>query len=131
MRWVSRLAQVKVLPPRHPVGYGLTYITSRETRIGIVPQGYADGVDRGLSNTGEVLVGGVRCPMIGRVAMNMFAVDLTGVPHARAEDEVVLLGSQAGEMVSAEEIALKLGTINYEVVTRISPLLPRVLVPDQ
>ena len=77
MRWVTHLAQVKTLPAGHPVGYGLTYRTTKPTRIGIVPQGYSDGFDRGLSNVGEVLVHGRRCPVIGRVAMNMFAVDLS------------------------------------------------------
>jgi alanine racemase len=125
MRWVSHLAQVKMLPARHPVGYGLTFITPREMPIGIVPQGYGDGYDRGLSNVGEVLVGGRRCRVLGRVAMNMIAVDLTDVPDAKAEDEVVLLGSQGDERITAEEIASRIGTINYEVTTRISPLLPR------
>jgi alanine racemase len=102
-------------------------VTSRETRIGIVPQGYSDGFDRGLSNTGEVLVHGVRCPVLGRVAMNMFAIDLSDVPEARPEDEVVLLGEQGRERITAEDMAARLGTINYEVVTRVSPLLPRVV----
>ncbi len=128
MRWVTHLAQVKTLPKGHPVGYGLTYRTARETRVGIVPQGYSDGYDRGLSNVGEVLVHGRRCPVIGRVAMNMFAVDLTPAPDARTEDEVVLLGAQGEDRIAAEEIAAKLGTINYEVVARVSPLLPRVVV---
>lgn len=126
MRWVSHLAQVKTLPGRHPVGYGLTYVTSRETRIGIVPQGYSDGYDRGLSNSGEVLVRGIRCPVIGRIAMNMFAIDLSDVPDAEPEEEVVLLGTQGNDRITAEELAVRLGTINYEVVTRVSPLLPRV-----
>jgi alanine racemase len=89
MRWVSHLAQVKVLPARHPVGYGLTFITPREMRIGIVPQGYSDGFDRGLSNSGEVLVRGQRCSVLGRVAMNMFAIDLSGIPDAEPEDEAL------------------------------------------
>lgn len=127
MRWVSHLAQVKTLPARHPVGYGLTYITPRETRIGIVPQGYSDGYDRGLSSVGEVLVQGVRCPVLGRVAMNMFAVDLSGVPEAVPEEEVVLLGAQGSDRITAEELASRIGTINYEVTTRVSPLLPRVV----
>ena len=98
------------------------------TAIGIVPQGYSDGYDRGLSNVGEVLVHGRRCPVIGRIAMNMFAIDLTPAPDARAEDEVVLLGAQGEDRITAEEIAAKLGTINYEVVARVSPLLPRIIV---
>lgn len=128
LRWVSLLAQVKTVPKGHPVGYGLTFVAPREMRIGIVPQGYADGYDRGLSNCGEVLVRGARCAAIGRVAMNMFAVDLSRVPDARQEDEVVLLGSQGEMEITAEEIAEKIGTINYEVVTRISPQLMRKLV---
>jgi len=128
MRWVSHLAQVKTLPAGHPVGYGLTYRTTKPTRIGIVPQGYSDGYDRGLSSVGDVLVHGRRCPVIGRIAMNMFAVDLSSAPEARAEEEVVLLGSQGEDRITAEEIAAKLGTINYEVVARVSPLLPRIVV---
>lgn len=127
MTWASVLAQVKVLPKKHPVGYGLTFVTSRETRIGIVPQGYSDGYDRGLSNVGEVLVRGRRCRVLGRVAMNMFAIDLSYVPDAEPEDEVVLLGSQEDDCIAAEEIASRIGTINYEVTTRISPLLARTV----
>jgi alanine racemase len=128
LAWVSHLAQVKMLPAKHPVGYGLTYVTSKPTRIGIVPQGYSDGFDRGLSNSGEVLVRGVRCPVLGRIAMNMFAVDLSLVAGAEREDEVVLIGRQGREEILAEELAAKLGTINYEITSRISPLLPRILV---
>jgi alanine racemase len=126
LSWVSHLAQVKTLPPKHPVGYGLTYVTAKSQKIGIVPQGYSDGFDRGLSNSGEVLVRGVRCPVIGRIAMNMFAVDLTGAPEARRDDEVVLIGRQGELEIAAEDLAAKLGTINYEITSRISPLLPRV-----
>jgi alanine racemase len=128
MRWTSHLAQVKTLPAGHPVGYGLTYRTPRPLKIGIVPQGYSDGYDRGLSNVGEVLVDGQRCPVVGRIAMNMFAIDLTPAPEARMEDEVVLMGAQGEDRITAEEIAAKLGTINYEVVARVSPLLPRIVV---
>lgn len=128
MRWTTRLAQIKTLGRGHPIGYGLTYFTSRETRVGIVPQGYSDGYDRGLSNVADVLVRGKRCPVLGRIAMNMFAIDLNGVPDAAPEDEVVLLGSQGDQRISAEEIGQRIGTINYEVVTRVSPLLKRVVV---
>jgi alanine racemase len=128
MRWVARLAQVKTLPKGHPVGYGLTYAAKGELPMGIVPQGYSDGYDRGLSNNGDVLVHGRRCPVIGRVAMNMFAVDLSSAPLAKQGDEVVLLGRQGAEEIAAEEIAKKLGTINYEAVSRVSPLLRRTVV---
>jgi len=127
-RWVSHVAQVKQLPAGFPIGYGLTFVTSRPTKVAIVPQGYSDGYDRGLTNTGEVLVRGRRCHVLGRVAMNMFAIKVNDVPDVAVEDEVVLLGAQGNERITAEEIATKLGTINYEVTTRITPLLPRVLV---
>ena len=94
--------------------------------IGIVPQGYSDGYDRLLSSKGEVLIGGYRRKVIGRVAMNMFAVDLTGLA-AKPGDEVVLLGSQGGETISAEELGEACGTINYEIVARLSALLPRLM----
>jgi alanine racemase len=96
--------------------------------VGIVPQGYSDGFDRGLSSAADVLVRGKRCPVLGRIAMNMFAIDLNGVPEAKAEDEVVLLGAQNGQRITAEEIGRRISTINYEVVTRVSPLLKRVVV---
>lgn len=128
LRWVSELAQVKKIPQGHPVGYGLSYVAKRETLVGIVPQGYADGFDRGLSNCGAVLANGMRCPVVGRVAMNMFAVDLSATPNARQGDEVVLLGRQGEEAICAEEVADRLDTINYEVVARLSPLLSRRVV---
>ncbi len=127
LRWVTHVAQVKILPAGHSIGYGLTYVTSKPTKIAIIPQGYSDGYDRGLSNKGEVLIGGTRCPVLGRVAMNMFAVDVTHLENVKTEDEVVLLGFQGEENISAEEIAEKIETINYEITTRISPLLPRVI----
>ena len=127
MRWTSRLSQVKRIPAGHPVGYGLTFVAPRDVPVGVVPQGYSDGYDRGLSNTGEVLVRGRRCPVLGRVAMNMFTIDLSAVPDAEAGDEVVLLGPQGQERITAEEIAQKLSTINYEITTRVSTLLPRTI----
>ncbi len=129
MQWVSHLAQVKTLPAGHPIGYGLTFVTDREMRIGIVPQGYSDGFARSLSNCGEVLAGGSHCRVLGRVAMNMFAIDLSSVPTAKSEDEVVLLGEQGPERITAEQVASQSDTINYEVTTRVSPLLPRIVKP--
>lgn len=127
LRWVTHIAQIKELPTGHSVGYGLSYITSKSTRLAVIPQGYSDGYDRGLSNTGEVLIRGQRCPVIGRISMNVYTVDVSHVPEASIEDEVVLLGTQGDECITAEEIAAKLNTINYEVVARISALLPRTI----
>ncbi|HBI34264.1 MAG TPA: alanine racemase [Candidatus Moranbacteria bacterium] len=128
LRWVTHIAQVKTLPANYSIGYGLTYITSKEMKVAVIPQGYSDGYDRGLSNVGEVLIKGTRCKILGRVAMNMFVVDVSHLADVAVEEEVVLLGKQGEEEVTAEEIAEKTGTINYEVVARISALLQRIVL---
>jgi len=128
LSWKTHVALVKMLPAGHTVGYGLTFMTHRLTKIAIIPQGYSDGVPRGLSNKGFVLIGGKRCKILGRVAMNMFVADITHVPNVHIEDEAVIIGMQAEESIAPEEIGELLDTINYEVTTRISPLLPRIIV---
>jgi alanine racemase len=100
----------------------------RNTVLGVLPVGYADGYDRALGNRAHVLVRGRRAPVLGRICMNLCMVDLTDVPGAKLEDEVVLLGKSGEERISAETMAEWAGTINYEVVTRISPFLPRKIV---
>ena len=125
LAWKTKVAQIKTLPKGSTIGYGLTYRTKKETKIAVIPQGYADGYDRGLSNKGEVLIKGTRCKILGRVSMNMFVVDVSHLKNVKQEDEVVILGRQGKEEIPAEELAKKLGTINYEVTTRISSLLPR------
>lgn len=127
LKWVTHVAQVKILPPDYPIGYGLTYVTKKKTKITIIPQGYADGFGRELSNKGEVLISGKRCKVLGRVAMNMFVVDVSHLSKIKAEDEVVIIGKQGKEKISAEEIAQKANTINYEITTKISSLLPRIV----
>lgn len=126
--WKTKIAQIKILPKGNTIGYGLTYKTKREIKIAIIPQGYADGVDRGLSNKGEVLIHGTKCKILGRVMMNMFVVNVSHLKKIQAEDEVVILGVQGKEKITAEEIANKTDTINYEITTRISALLPRVAI---
>lgn len=128
LTWKSLVAQIKTLPAGTPVSYGLTEKVTRCSQVAIVPVGYYDGFDRGLSSIGHVLVGGKRAKVLGRVCMNMIVVDVTDIPEAAVEDEVVLLGRQDDELITAEEIAGKAGTINYEVVARLNPLLPRRLV---
>jgi alanine racemase len=128
LSWKTRVAQIKRLPEGSYIGYGCTYRTTRPTRLGVLPVGYADGYDRGLGNTAHVLVRGRRAPVIGRVCMNLTMVDLTDVPAAALEDEAVLLGRDGEEGITAETLAGWAGTINYEVVTRISPLLERRVI---
>jgi alanine racemase len=128
LSWKTRVAQVKTVPSGSFVSYGCTYRTTRRTRLAVLPVGYYDGYDRKLSNTAHVLIKGKRAPIRGRVCMNICLADVTDIPGVKLEDEVVLLGRQGGEYISAEQLAQWIGTINYEVVTRINPLLPRVVV---
>lgn len=127
LSWKTKIAQVKTLPAGATVGYGLTYLTKKKTKIAVIPQGYSDGFDRKLSNKGEVLIGGKRCKILGRVMMNMFVVDVNHLKDVKAEDEVVLIGIQGKNAITAEDIAEKIGSINYEVIARLNPLLPRVI----
>jgi len=128
LSWKTAVAQVKEVPAGSYVSYGCTYRTTRRSRLAVLPVGYYDGYDRGLSNTAHVLIRGRRAPIRGRVCMNLCVADVTDIPGARLEDEVVLLGSQGKERISAEQLAAWTGTINYEAVTRINPLLPRLVV---
>lgn len=128
LSWKTHIAQVKKLAVGLTVGYGLTYKTQKETLAAVIPQGYADGFSRALSNCGMVLIGGRRCAVIGRVSMNMFVVDATNVPDAAEGDEVVLIGEQGDKSLTATEAAERSDTISYEFVTRISPLVPRFIV---
>jgi len=126
LSWKTRVAQVKSLPAGAYVGYGCTFRTTRKTRLAVLPIGYSDGYDRRLSNTGHVLIRGRRAPIRGRICMNACMVDVTDIPGVRLEDEAVLIGSQQRERISAEQLASWMGTINYEVVSRINPLHPRL-----
>src|SRR5690606_467596 len=125
----ARLARIQVLEAGEGVSYGLTWRAPSRSVVGLVPVGYGDGWRRSLGNLGHVLVAGRRCPMIGRVCMDQFLVDLTHLPNAEgiAEgEEVVLLGTQDGESISADDVAAELETISWEVVAAILPRLPRV-----
>lgn len=128
LSWVSHVAQVKVLVQGEPVGYGLTYQTYANARIVVIPVGYYDGYDRQLSNLGVVLVNGVKAPVRGRVCMNMFMAEVTHIPSVKAGDRVTLVGSEKNEKITVDFLAELAGTINYEFVSRINPLIPRIVV---
>jgi alanine racemase len=128
MTWKTRVASVKVVARGCGVGYNGSYITTRASRIAVLPIGYYDGYSRSLSNRGQVLLHGQRVPVCGRVSMNLITVDVTDIPTVQAGDEVVLIGQQGPATISTEEMAAWLGTIHYEVTTRINPLIPRVVV---
>ncbi len=123
----TQVAQVKTLPPGSFVSYGNTYQTTGEQRIAVIPVGYADGFRRAPRHWGQVLVRGQRVPIVGRVCMDQTMIDVTTVPDVRQGDEVVLIGEQGGERITAESVAERLGTINYEVVSEILARVPRVV----
>ena len=126
--WKTWVAQVKDVPEGAYIGYGRTYRTTHPSRIAVLPVGYFDGYDRKISNRGFVLCNGKRAPVVGRVCMNMVMVDVTHIEGVSLGDEVVLMGTQGDEAVSAEDIAGWTGTINYEVVSRIGTHVPRIEV---
>lgn len=126
MRWRSEIARLKDVPAGASVGYGATWRAERASRIATIPVGYADGYHRRLSNTGEMLVRGKRVPIAGRISMDLITLDVTDVADVAVGDEVVLLGHQGGEEISAEELAKKLDTISYEVFCSVGARVPRV-----
>lgn len=128
LTWKTRVAEVKDVPAGEFIGYGRTYRTTHPTRIAVLPVGYYDGYDRGVSNVAYVLVRGRRAQVRGRVCMNLIMVDVTDVPGVSPGDEVVLLGADGEEAITAERFAQWANTINYEVTTRIAESVPRVLV---
>jgi alanine racemase len=143
LSWHSALAQIKSIPAHFPIGYGGSFRSERPMVLGLVPQGYGDGLPRSYQKGGCVLVDGIRRPIVGRISMNMAVIDLsehTISDHGIAEPSkidnqypksgasVVLIGSQGSASITAAEHAIITDTIAYEVTTRISPLLPRLLV---
>jgi len=128
LTWKTRIAQIKIVPKGSTIGYDRAFKASQAMKIAIIPVGYWDGYDRRLSSKGTVLVHGKKCSVVGNICMNMCMVDVTRIPNVQAGDEVVLLGRQGFVEITAEEVAAKMGTINYEVVTRINPLIPRVII---
>jgi alanine racemase len=123
----TQVAQVKTLPPHSFVSYGNTYETTGEQRIAVIPVGYADGFRRAPRHWGYVLVRGRQAPIVGRVCMDQTMIDVTEIPEVRQGDEVVLIGAQGEERITAEDVAERLGTINYEVVSEILARVPRVV----
>ncbi len=125
LQWSGGMMQVKDMPEGSPVGYYASYHTTRATRIGIVGGGYADGFLRAMSNRGEVLVHGERKPVVGRISMNWITVDLGPDSPCRPGDRVVFLGEEGTEAIWADTLARRAGTIAYEILTAIHPLIPR------
>ena len=122
----TQVAQVKVIPAGEGIGYGCTYVTEEATRIAVLPVGYADGFRRGPSNWGTVLLHGQEAALVGRVCMDQCMVNVSHLPQTRVGDEVLLIGRQGAATLTAEQVAQRLGTSNYEVVSAILARVPRV-----
>jgi len=117
---------LKSVPLGSRISYGGTFVTRRESLIATLPIGYADGYSRALSNRGQVLVRGKRAPVIGKVCMDFIMVDVTQIPNVSLGDEVVLMGKQGKEQITAEEIADKINSISYEVFCSVGKRVPRI-----
>ena len=126
----TRVALVRDVPAGRFVSYGAAFETRQQSRIAVLMVGYADGFRRGPKNYGTVLVRGARAPIVGRVCMDQTMIDVTGLPGVEIGDEVVLIGKQGSQELSAEEIGAQLGTNNYETVTTISARVPRIYFAD-
>lgn len=122
----SRILFLKKVPPGTPISYDRTFITKRKSTIATIPIGYADGYNRKLSNYGEVIINGRRAPVIGRVCMDTIMADVTEIPNVSKNSEVVLIGRQGKEEITAQDIADRIDTIPYEVLTSIGQRIKRV-----
>ncbi|NIM73324.1 MAG: alanine racemase [Gammaproteobacteria bacterium] len=129
LEWKTRITYLKEVPAGTGLSYGHTFHTDKPSLIATVPVGYGDGLSRLLSNNAELLVRNRRCPLVGRVTMDQSLVDVTALRQVvRLGDEVTIIGRQGGEVVSADELAQRVGTINYEIVTAIARRVPRISV---
>ena len=126
LQWKTVISQIKEVRPGETVGYGRTFAPDATRRIATLPVGYADGYHRLLSNRGKVLLHGKAAPIVGRVCMDQIMVDVTEIPQAKPEDEVILLGKSGSLQYTADDMAQTIGTIGYEIVCDISKRVPRV-----
>ncbi|MCD8216333.1 MAG: alanine racemase [Clostridiales bacterium] len=126
----ARIAYVKTLTAGSPVSYGRTFTAKRDMRVATVPVGYADGYMRCLSNKARVIVKGAYAPVIGRVCMDQFMIDVSEIPSVEMGDQVILLGEEAGLKIDADELARLANTISYEVLCAVSKRVPRLYIKE-
>jgi alanine racemase len=131
LSWKTAVASTRTVPPGTAIGYNATFIAPTSMRLALLPVGYADGLNRKLSSTnaapgGHVLIHGVPAPIVGRVSMDLTVVDITHIPNAATGDEVVILGEQDGQRITADDHARWAGTIPYEILCAIAPRVPRI-----
>lgn len=128
LRWEARVTQVRELEPGSSVGYGRTYTTDVRMRAAMIPAGYADGYPHSLSNRADVLIRGRRCPVRGSVCMDLIVADVSHLPEVRAGDVATLIGEDGSETITAEELAIRAGTIPYEILAGIGNRVVREYV---
>lgn len=122
----TKIVQIRKIKKGESVGYGRTFVAKREMYIAALPVGYADGFRRAPKNFGEVLVRGRRAQLVGRVSMDQSSIDVTGIEGVSVGDEVIIIGKQGNEEISAQQVADQIGTINYEVTTSLAERITRV-----
>lgn len=127
LTWKTKIQHIQDLPTGSFIGYGSTYKTTSPTKVGVVPIGYYEGLDRKHSNNGYMLVMGERAKILGRVCMNMTMIDLTHIKDVKIGDEVIIMGRSQNEIITADDLSQWAHTINYETVTKILPLFPRAI----
>jgi alanine racemase len=130
MKIKTRILCIRSMPPGSPISYGRTFISKRPSRIGVLPLGYADGYSRLFSNNAEVIVRGKRVPVVGRICMDLTMTDLTDVRGVRENDEVIIMGKQGKESITAQELAYRANTISYEILTSLGGKSKRVYFED-
>ena len=128
MSLTSRVAQIRLLNKGESVSYNRTFTAKKPTRIAVLPVGYADGYNRLLSNKGHVLIKGQQAQIVGRICMDMTMVEVTDIPDVHPGEEVVLIGQQGTQSITAQDLATMLGTISYEVLCAIGPRVPRIYI---
>ena len=126
MQWKSKIILLKLTPKGQPLSYSRKYFTEKESLIATIPLGYADGLNRKLSNNMDVLIKGKRAPQVGNICMDMILVDVSEVPNVQLGEEVVIFGKQGDEEISVEELAERCDTIPYELLCNVSKRVPRI-----
>src|SRR3989338_8541500 len=122
----TKITHLKSMPKGRGISYGTTYVTRKSTKIATIPVGYGDGYSRHFSNKAEVLINGIRCPIVGRVCMDMSMVDVGHLKNVKVGDDVILIGRQGSYIIRAEELAGLINTIPYEVLCNIGHRWPRI-----
>ena len=128
MSWHTKIAHLKLLEPGRAISYGGTFVTEKPTMVATIPVGYADGYRRSMSNQFYVLIRGKRAPILGRVCMDQFMVDVTDIPDVQMGDPVVLMGTSGDEIISAETIGAAAQSFNYEQVCDVGRRVTRVYI---